>query len=139
MLRPSGVGLICDEVTDAAIVCERAECVREFQRLPTRRWKAVAEIEAATRRFVDDSHEVVGIPAADEGSASHLAACEAGPLEFRVGAAHRTDCHAELVGKVAVRRQTLPRCQLADRDLFGQVVGDGPVAGLLPGTAVSLD
>ena len=54
-----------------------------------------------------DLQEVVGMPAADERSAPHLAAREAGPFELRVGAADRADRHTEFVGKVAMRRQAI--------------------------------
>jgi hypothetical protein len=67
---------------------------------------------------VDDLHEVVGVPAADERSPTDLAVREPGAFELGVGAAHRADRHAEFVGQLAMRRQAGARFQVAARDLL---------------------
>ena len=66
---------------------------------------------------------LAGVPVEHKGAAPDLAADQAALAHQRIGAADRADCHADVVGEVALRRQLRPGRENALRNVGFDLVG----------------
>ena len=81
------------------------------------------------RSITLSSRESCDFGAADEGAAADVARRQAAARRLGVGARDGGDGHAEVIGQVAVRRESRPRPQRAILHILVDGVGNGAVLG----------